>query len=231
MAIRKIQKGTLRVGPFKYDVSLMTATDSNGGLKFKNVHRKDSSAVKTKKICSTCNKELKTTDIMKEYTFEDGFSMEVTDADFADAFGSPDRNMKIKKFVPLEHVNPLLIEKGYYIVPNKYDDQEYFNFVKAVHDNMVGGFTSLFFHGSEHLGMIRALDEKTLIVQQIEYPENLRIPAEVKSTANYDEGAVEIMKIFLSNMTDNTSDLREFKDTFSRRMKRVLNKKRKALIP
>ena len=115
MAIRKIQNATLRVGPFRFPVAVLTASDKKGRLKFQTVHRNDGGVIKHDKTCALCRVKVAAGEIVKQYTFEDGFTIEVESSDFADAFGSPSKNMSIKKFVPLANINPMLIEKSYYL--------------------------------------------------------------------------------------------------------------------
>lgn len=229
MAVRKIMNTVLQVGPFKFPVAVMTASDKQGGLKFQNVHAQDHGIVKSRRYCADCGTDLGASDVVKEYEFPDGYRLEVTPQDFEDAFGNPTKNFTIKKFVPLKHVNPMLITKSYYIIPKRMDDTGFSAFTNALFNQESAGVVKLFFHSTEHLGLVRAISPNTLVVHQIEYSENLRPSSTESNMPPADVETVDLMEDFISTMEDENSDLSEFKDEFANKMRKVLEDRRTSL--
>ncbi len=116
--MRAIWKGAVSFGLVNVPVRLYSATE-NHDVQFRQVHRTDGGRIRYKRFCSQDGEEVAYDDIAKGYETEDGEMVVLTDEDMA---GLPTRSSKeisVEKFVPEDQIDPMLLDKSYYLEPDK----------------------------------------------------------------------------------------------------------------
>ena len=73
----------------------------------------------TKRVCSIDGEQVAYDDIAKGYETEDGQMVVLTDEDLAELPVSSSREIAVEKFVPADQIDPMLLEKSYYLEPEK----------------------------------------------------------------------------------------------------------------
>ena len=116
--MRAIWKGAVSFGLVSVPVKLYAATESHD-ISFRQVHAKDGGRIKYQRVCSIDGEEVAYADIAKGYETEDGQMVVLDDDDFAELPASSSREISVEKFVPTEQVDPLWLEKSYYLEPDK----------------------------------------------------------------------------------------------------------------
>jgi DNA end-binding protein Ku len=116
--MRAIWKGAVSFGLVSVPVKLYAATESHD-ISFRQVHAKDGGRIKYQRVCSIDGEEVAYADIAKGYETEDGQMVVLDDDDFADLPASSSREISVEKFVPTEQVDPIWLEKSYYLEPDK----------------------------------------------------------------------------------------------------------------
>lgn len=74
--------------------------------------------VRYKKICPSCNKEVKSEDIIKGYEFEKGRYVTFTEDELEKLKTRKDKTLQIDKFAKMSEVDPIYFDKNYYAVPD-----------------------------------------------------------------------------------------------------------------
>ena len=116
--MRAIWKGAVSFGLVNVPVRLYSATE-NHDVQFRQVHAEDGGRIRYKRFCSIDGNEVSYDDIAKGYETEDGEMVVLTDEDMA---GLPTRSSKeisVEKFVPEDQIDPMLLDKSYYLEPDK----------------------------------------------------------------------------------------------------------------
>jgi DNA end-binding protein Ku len=116
--MRAIWKGAVSFGLVNVPVRLYSATD-NHDVPFRQVHREDGGRIRLQRICSVDGKPVSYDDIAKGYETEDGQMVVLTDADLADLPTRSSREIAVDKFVPADQIDPMLLDKSYYLEPEK----------------------------------------------------------------------------------------------------------------
>ncbi len=116
--MRAIWKGAVSFGLVSVPVKLYAATESHD-ISFRQVHAKDGGRIKYQRVCSIDGEEVAYADIAKGYETEDGQMVVLDDDDFAELPASSSREISVEKFVPTEQVDPIWLEKSYYLEPDK----------------------------------------------------------------------------------------------------------------
>ncbi len=116
--MRAIWKGAVSFGLVSVPVKLYAATESHD-ISFRQVHAKDGGRIKYQRVCSIDGEEVAYADIAKGYETEDGQMVVLDDEDLAELPASSSREISVEKFVPTEQVDPIWLEKSYYLEPDK----------------------------------------------------------------------------------------------------------------
>lgn len=116
--MRAIWKGAVSFGLVNVPVRLYSATE-NHDVQFRQVHRTDGGRIKYKRFCSKDGEEVAYDDIAKGYETEDGSMIVLTDEDMADLPTRSSKEISVEKFVPEEQIDPMLLDKSYYLEPDK----------------------------------------------------------------------------------------------------------------
>src|SRR5690349_16963337 len=114
--MRAIWKGAVSFGLVSVPVKLYAATESRD-ISFRQVHAKDGGRIRYQRVCSLDGEEVAYADIAKGYETDDGEMVVLTDEDLAELPVSSSREISVEKFVPSDQIDPMLLEKSYYLEP------------------------------------------------------------------------------------------------------------------
>ena len=115
---RAMWKGAVSFGLVNVPVKLYSATEDHD-ISFRQVHREDGGRIHYKRVCSIDGEEVSYDDIAKGYETEDGQMVVITDEDLKHLPNQSSKEIAVEKFVPAEQVDPMLLDKPYYLEPEK----------------------------------------------------------------------------------------------------------------
>lgn len=116
MAMRSVWNGTVSFGLVNVPVKLMAAAE-DGGLKHHSVHDKDHGRISYKKVCTDCGEVVDSKAIATMYEV-DGQSAVLTDDELSVLDAGKDRTMEVLEFVPAGDIDPVMVDKSYYLQPD-----------------------------------------------------------------------------------------------------------------
>ncbi|CAM4100649.1 Ku protein [Janibacter anophelis] len=116
--MRAIWKGAVSFGLVNVPVRLYSATE-NHDVQFRQVHRTDGGRIRYKRFCTIDGEEVAYDDIAKGYETEDGNMIVLTDEDMSELPTRSSKEISVEKFVPEEQIDPMLLDKSYYLEPDK----------------------------------------------------------------------------------------------------------------
>lgn len=116
--MRAIWKGAVSFGLVNVPVRLFSATE-NHDVQFRQVHEKDGGRIRYQRICSIDGEEVPYSDIAKGYETTDGQMVILSDADMKSLPSRSSKEISIEKFVPADQIDPLLLDRSYYLEPDK----------------------------------------------------------------------------------------------------------------
>ena len=109
-------KGAISLGLLYIPVGLYTITRDND-IKFNQLCKDTKERVRYKKICPSCNSEVKSEDIIKGYEYEDDKYIIMTEDELEKIKTKKDKTIHIIQFVNLPEINQIYYERNYYAVP------------------------------------------------------------------------------------------------------------------
>ncbi|MFV0463386.1 MAG: Ku protein [Nostocoides sp.] len=116
--MRAIWKGAISFGLVNVPVRLFSATE-NHDISFRQVHASDGGRIRYQRVCSVDGELVSYDDITKGYETEDGDMVVLTDEDLKDLPSVSSKEIGVVKFVPADQIDPMWLDKSYYLEPDK----------------------------------------------------------------------------------------------------------------
>jgi DNA end-binding protein Ku len=116
--VRAIWKGAVSFGLVNVPVRLYSATE-NHDVQFRQVHRDDGGRIRYQRVCSIDGEQVSYDDIAKGYETDDGKMVVLTDEDMSQLPTRSSREIAVEKFVPSDQIDPMLLDRSYYLEPDK----------------------------------------------------------------------------------------------------------------
>lgn len=126
-----IWKGSISFGLINIPVGLRKAEQEHE-LHFSMLDKRNMAAIKYKKINAATGREVPWNSIAKGYEFEKGQYVLIDKTDFEAANPKATQTIDIEDFVELDEIDPMFLEKPYYVVPQKNGIKSYFLLLEAL---------------------------------------------------------------------------------------------------
>jgi DNA end-binding protein Ku len=172
--MRAIWKGAVSFGLVSVPVKLYSATESHD-ISFRQVHAKDGGRVKYQRVCSIDGEEVAYADIAKGYETEDGQMVVLTDEDLAELPVSSSREISVEKFVPSDQIDPMWLEKSYYLEPDKAAAKPYALLREALKEADRVAVVTVSIRTRMTTAVLRVRDD-VIVMQTMLWPDEVRKP-------------------------------------------------------
>jgi DNA end-binding protein Ku len=172
--MRAMWKGAVSFGLVNVPVRMYTATSSHD-VGFHQVHREDGGRIKYKRVCSVCGEEVSFDEIAKGYESPDGQLVILTDEDLADLPVSGSREIEVERFVPAEQIDPMLLEKSYYLEPDRLGVKPYALLREALREADRMALVHVAIRNRSTLAVLRVRDD-VIVLQTMLWPDEIRQP-------------------------------------------------------
>ena len=172
--MRAIWKGAVSFGLVSVPVKLYAATESHD-ISFRQVHAKDGGRIKYQRVCSIDGEEVAYADIAKGYETEDGQMVVLDDDDFAELPASSSREITVEKFVPSQQIDPMWLEKSYYLEPEKTGAKPYALLREALKEADRVAVVTVSIRTRMTTAVLRVRDD-VIVMQTMLWPDEVRKP-------------------------------------------------------
>lgn len=226
MPARSIGTATISFGLVSIPTKLYTTNESSGDISFNMLHDADGARLKQQYICTKCNEVVDREHTVKGYEHAKGqyvvFSAEELKA--LDAVAT--QTIALEEFVPAAAVDPLYVEKSYYLGPDKGGERAY----KLIRDAMIEtglvGVASYSARGKQYIVELRPFHEG-LIMHQLRYSAEVKPWSEVPLPALPELKPAEIglAKQIIQQIAHETWSPEKYKDEVQERMAELIQKK------
>lgn len=200
--MRNIWKGAISFGLVNIPIKLYTATEPKD-VKFNFLHRQCKSPIKYEKICSVCNVEVKTEDLVRGYEYEKGRYVIIEEEDLEKIPLSTLKTIEILDFVSLQEVDPIYFVKSYYIAPGDLGARPYRLLYEAMKQTGRIAIARVVLRQKESLALLRVY-ANCLVLETIFYPDEIRNPAlipELQGEVNVHENELKMAISLIENLT------------------------------
>ncbi|HSE08723.1 MAG TPA: Ku protein [Nocardioidaceae bacterium] len=172
--MRAIWKGAVSFGLVSVPVKLYSATESHD-ISFRQVHAKDGGRIKYKRVCSIDGEEVEYADIAKGYETDDGQMVILDDGDLAELPSSSSREISVDRFVPSEQIDPMMLDRSYYLEPDKAAAKPYALLREAIREADRMAVVTVSLRNRMSTAVLRVRDD-VLVLQTMLWPDEIRKP-------------------------------------------------------
>jgi DNA end-binding protein Ku len=155
-------------------IRLYSATE-NHDVQFRQVHREDGGRIKYQRVCSECGEQIAYDDIAKGYETEDGGMVVLDDSDFADLPSKTSKEIGVVKFVPADQIDPLWLDKSYYLEPDKSSVKPYLLLRDALESEQRVAIVTVSIRTRMTMAVLRVRDG-VIVMQTMIWPDEIRKP-------------------------------------------------------
>jgi DNA end-binding protein Ku len=169
---RSIWTGTIGFGLVQIPVSLFSGEDKEE-LDMTMLDKRNFAPVGYQRINKVTRKEVPWDQIVKGYEHSSGEYVVLTDADFKAANVEATRSMDIEDFVEFASVDPRLIDRPYYLAPQKAGKKAYALLRETLRKTGRAGIGKIVIRTRQHLAAVVARD-KALVLVVLRFLDELR---------------------------------------------------------
>ena len=221
-----VWKGSLSFGLVSFPVRLYAAARPET-IHFHMLHKRDQSRIKEVWYCAEENKPVDRADIVKGYEYEKGKYVVVDDADLKKVAPATATTMEILQFVKADEVDPIYLEKSYYVAPEESGGKPYGLLRKAMEDTGYYAVAKVAMHGREHIVIIRP-DEGGLVLHTMYFENELNAANKARGEKNAKFAAKEmdLAKRLIDTLASPFKP-EQYADEYRKNVEKLIQQKRK----
>jgi DNA end-binding protein Ku len=226
MTARSIGTATISFGLVSIPTKLYTSNETASDIHFNMLHDADNARLKQQYICTLCNEIVDREHTVKGYEHAKGQYV-VFSADELKALDAvATQAIAIEEFVPATAVDPVWLDKSYYLGPDKGGERAY----KLIHDAMIEtglvGIASYSARGKQYIVLLRPFNNG-LIMHQLRYAEEVKPWAEVPlpDLPELKPAELGLAKQIIQQIAHETFAPDKYKDDVQARMRDLIARK------
>jgi DNA end-binding protein Ku len=226
MPARSIGTATISFGLVSIPTKLYTTNESGGDIHFNMLHDADGGRLKQQYVCTKCNEVVDREHTVKGYEHAKGQYV-VLSADELKALDAvATQTIALEEFVPAEKVDPLFVEKSYYLGPDKGGERAYKLIRDAMLETGLVGIASYSARGKQYIVAVRPFHEG-LIMHQLRYAQEIKPWSEVPlpDLPELKPQEIGLAKQIIQQIQHETWAPEKYKDEVQERMMELINKK------
>jgi DNA end-binding protein Ku len=167
------RKGVVTFGLVSIPVELTVAARSRT-LDFDLLHRPCGTRVRYRLYCPTHEREVARSEVVKGYE-QDGKYVVVTDEDFERAERASTRAIEVVRFVKVDEVDPVYLERSYWVGPQADAERAYQVLLEAMRRAGRVAVVALVMANRQQHALLRP-DGERLVLHTLYYADEVRVP-------------------------------------------------------
>ena len=250
LLVSTIWTGSISFGLVNVPVRLYTTIDTSKDFSFNQLD-KEGHRIQYKKWCPVEEREVAYSEIKKGYEIAKDQYVVVEKQDLEKIAVESTRTIDIKEFIDEQELDPLFVEKSYYIAPDSSDkrarkkikgnsapavqDKAYSLLVKVLHDTKKAEIGKVVLRGEkEHLVAIRAY-QRGLVLHTLHYLSELK-PLEAiteiseAKVPSIDEKERSLGHMLVENLTTKDFDISRYHDEYTEELEKRINAKARGKV-
>ena len=226
MPARSIGTATISFGLVSIPTKLYTTNETSGDIHFNMLHEADGARLKQQYICTKCNEVVDREHTVKGYEHAKGQYVVFSGEELKALDAVATQSIALEEFVPASAVDPLWVEKSYYLGPDKGGERAYKLIRDAMLETELVGIASYSARGKQYIVCLRPFKEG-LIMHQLRYSQEVKDWSEVPLPALPELKPAEIglAKQIIQQIAHETFSPEKYKDEVTERMMELINKK------
>ncbi|MFZ2804538.1 MAG: Ku protein [Patescibacteria group bacterium] len=214
--------GSISFGLINIPVRLYSASVERE-FNFQLLHKKDLSPISYARVCRAEGKEVPYEDVVKGYEYRKGDYVILHDEDFEKVDLKRTKSIDISSFTDESEIDPIYLEKPYYIEPDERAVKAYLILREALRVSHKVGVASYVLHNKEHLGILK-VEGDVLVLDQLRYKEELKKPGLKVPKGKTSKREIDMALKLINQLTEHFHP-EKYHDAYSDELKKVIAKK------
>src|SRR5579872_1516165 len=221
-----VWKGYLSFGLVSFPVHLAAAARRDP-VRFNMLHKTDLARIKEVWYCSAEDKPVPRSAIVKGYEYAKGQYVVVDEAEFKKIAPPTAETIEILQFVHLEEVDPIYLDKSYYLLPDEKMSKPYSLFLSAMIETKFYAIGKIAMHGREHVAVIRPAF-KGLALHTLYYADELHEPSQAapSSKNHFNRKELDLAKKLIDSLVSPFKPA-AFHDQYRDNVEKLIEQKQK----
>lgn len=221
-----VWKGYLNFGLVSFPVRLSAAARPEA-IHFHMLHKKDLSRIKEVWYCAEEDKPVDRDDIVKGYEYAKGEYVVVDEGELKSIAPSTAKVMEILQFVRAGEVDPVFLEKSYYVAAEEAASKPYALLLGAMNETKYYAVAKITMHGREHTVIIRPTKEGMILhtmyfVDELHKSNKAPVPAKAK----FSQKEMQLAKNLIDTLASPFKP-QQYEDEYRKNVERLIEQKRK----
>lgn len=227
MSPRALWKGAITFGLVNVPVAMVTATRSHD-IRMHLVHDEDGVRLKQQRICAADGQVVEWDHVDRGVERADGTFVRITDEELASLAAEKSRAMEIEDVVPIDQIDPMYVEKSWYLIPVEGGARGYALLASALEGTGRAAIARLTMRGRQQLVSIRSIGDG-LVVKSLRYQDEVVALGDVlddKDVVEAKPREVEMAKAFLESLEVDFDPAR-YEDDYQHQLAKLIERKAK----
>lgn len=225
--MRAVWTGSVTFGLVNVPVKAYGATEDHD-LSFHQVHDKDGGRIRYERRCEVCGEKVEYKHIEKAFE-EDGDTVVLTDEDFDSLPEADNDEIEVVQFVPADQIDPLMLEKSYYLAPEGKTPKSYLLLRQTLLDSELIAVVRFALRQKTRLGVLRVVN-KVIVLQGLMWADEVReldFDDEFKGTKSRAKIGEKELKLSKQLVESYASDFtpEEFEDDYQAELRKLIDAK------
>lgn len=230
MAARSIWKGSISFGLVNIPIKLYSATEDRAfsfNQLCKNAHR-----IQYKRWCPVEDREVPYAEIKKGYEISKDNYVVIDKAELENIKIKTTKTIDIKEFVSQQELDPIFVEKSYYVGPDsKSPDKAYLLFASILKNTKKVAIGKVVLRDKEQLVALRAY-QRGIVMHVLHYLDEIRpvdeigeISASASAKVNLEEEELALGETLVDKLSSEEFDLSSYSDSYAKQLEQVISAK------
>jgi DNA end-binding protein Ku len=226
MTARAIGTATISFGLVSIPSKLYTTHESGSDISFNMLHAADGSRLKQQYVCTTCGIVVERDQMTKGYEHAKGHYVVLSGEELKALDAVATNTIALEEFVPAGAVDPMYLDKSYYLGPDKGGERAYRLLAEAMTESGLVGLASYSARGKQYIVLLRPY-QNGLVMHQLRYADELKAWSEVPlpDLPEVKPAELGLAKQIIAQITTDRFVPEKYKDTVRERMMELITKK------
>ncbi|WP_372698148.1 Ku protein [Arthrobacter sp. JSM 101049] len=223
--MRAIWTGAVAFGLVNVPVKAYGAIEDHD-VDLHQVHDADGGRIRYQRRCEVCGKKVDFDHIDKAYE-EGERTVVLTDEDMESLPSEKSREIEVVQFVPNEQIDPMMLERSYYLEPDSKSPKAYTLLRQTLEDTERTAVVKFALRQKTRLGLLRVRD-KVLVLQAMLWADEVRevdFPA-TKTTTKISDKELKMSAALVDQFSDDFTP-EEFEDEYQVELRTLIDEKLK----
>lgn len=217
--------GTISFGLVNIPVKVFSASESGGKISFNQLHSEKKIRLKQQMIDPETGEAVPREKIVKGYEYAKDQYVIISEEELEKLELATSRSMEITEFVPLDTVDPLFFDNGYYLGPDKGAERAYKLLAAALADAKQAAIARYVNRGKQNLILLRPMDG-AIVMQQLHYDDEVRKLGDIPiPDASITDAELGLAKQFIAALAQPKFDVSKYKDEYREKLRALLDAK------